>query len=189
MNPAGGIRRYYPHLGATLVLASSALVGFLGKWESGAQRQLTVYADALAGGLPTVCHGITRHVTNTPVIVGQRWTEQQCIREETQALVRVQHRVALCFRRPPPVSVFEMAGSHAWNLGAAATCASGAMQAWNRGEWALGCERISRGDDGRLVWAYTSHIDKATGQKVFTFRRGLANRRAEETQVCLKDVT
>lgn len=67
-----------------------------------------------------------------------------------------------------------MATSHAWNLGASNTCGSGAMRAWNQGQWDLGCQRISRGDDGKLVWVY------AGGQ----FVKGLANRRAAETVRC-----
>ena len=41
----------------TLVLVSAPFVAFLGKWEGTGQN--TVYADALARGLPTVCLGIT----------------------------------------------------------------------------------------------------------------------------------
>ncbi|GEM_PF-5643256 len=58
------------------------------------------------------------------------------------------------------------------------------MQAWNRGDWERGCQRISRGDDGRLVWSFTSRIDPSTGKKVYTFRQGLANRRADEAVKC-----
>jgi hypothetical protein len=58
------------------------------------------------------------------------------------------------------------------------------MDAWNRGEWEQGCQRISRGDDGRMVWSFTSRIDPATGKKVFTFVQGLANRRQDETAKC-----
>lgn len=169
--------------GATLLLASAPLIAHLTRWESGAKRVLVVYADKLAGGLPTVCNGLTRHVTKTPIVVGQRWTEEQCIAEEVAAVERVQAQVAKCFKLPPSQSVFDMASSHAWNLGASATCGSGAMAAWNRGEWEQGCRRISRGDDGRVVWSFTSHID-STGKKVYTFRQGLANRRADETEKC-----
>ena len=44
----------------TLVLGSSTLMAFLGKWEG--EGQNIVYADKLARGLPTVCKGITRCV-------------------------------------------------------------------------------------------------------------------------------
>ena len=66
-------RRYFPHLAGSLVLCAASLVAFLGDWESGGKDPvLTVYADKLAGGIPTVCDGLTRHVTKTPIIVGER---------------------------------------------------------------------------------------------------------------------
>lgn len=171
-------------LGGFVTLLSPALVSHLQQWESGKARVLVVYPDKLAGGIPTVCNGLTRHVTRTPIVVGERWTEEKCVVEEANALERVQREVLPCFKRLPPPSVLDMASSHAWNMGASATCGSGAMTAWNRGEWERGCQRISRGDDGRMVWSFTSRIDPATGKKVFTFVQGLANRRADESRKC-----
>jgi lysozyme len=171
-------------LGGFVTLLSPDLVDHLQKWESGPQRALIVYADKLAGGLPTVCNGLTRHVTRTPIVVGERWAPEKCVVEEANALERVQRDLLACFKRLPPPSVLDMGSSHAWNFGAQATCGSGAMAAWNRGEWERGCQRISRGDDGRMVWSFTSHIDPATGKKVFTFVQGLANRRADEATKC-----
>lgn len=171
-------------LGGFVTLLSPALVSHLQQWESGKARVLVVYPDKLAGGIPTVCNGLTRHVTRTPIVVGERWTEEKCVVEEANALERVQREVLPCFKRLPPPSVLDMASSHAWNMGASATCGSGAMTAWNRGEWERGCQRISRGDDGRMVWSFTSRIDPNTGKKVYTFVQGLANRRADETEKC-----
>ena len=169
----------------TIVLADPDLMAFLSKWEEGPKRQLVVYPDKLAGGLPTVCMGLTRHVTSTPIIVGERWTEEKCQREERAAVEKVQRELAPCFVGEPPQSVFNMGSSHAWNNGVSATCGSGAMRLWNAQQWEAGCQRISRGEDGRMVWSFTSRIDEATGQKVYTFRQGLANRRADETATCL----
>ncbi len=170
--------------GTALQAASPALLGFLQKWESGRTRVLVVYPDKLAGGLPTVCNGLTRHVTDTPIIAGERWTQEKCEAEEAAAVARVQRQIAPCFKLPPAQAVFDMASSHAWNLGAAATCGSGAMAAWNRGEWEAGCRRISRGDDGRVVWSFTTKY--VGGKKTLVFVQGLANRRADETRTCLK---
>ncbi len=182
-------RRKAPWLAAAvasgaLVLGSPQLMGFLSRWEG--ENELTVYADKLAGGLPTVCKGLTRHVTSTPIVVGERWTAEKCAREERAAVERVQLELAPCFLHQPSQAVFDAATSHAWNLGAPATCGSGAMEAFNRGDWTAGCRRLSRGDDGKIVWSFTSHIDTKTGQKVLTFVQGLANRRGAETQLCLQ---
>ncbi len=175
-----GKLKYFPHLSGALILCGAGLFKFIGGWEG--EGRYTVYADSLAGGLPTVCRGLTRHVTSTPIIVGEVWSESKCQREEAAALERVQVQVANCFHVLPPQRVFDAASSHAWNLGAPATCGSGAMLAFNRGDWALGCGRLSRGDDGSVVWSFTSRT--VNGKKVFTFVQGLANRRAAETDLC-----
>lgn len=162
--------------GAVLVAGSAGLMAFLGRWEGAAEY--TVYADKLANGLPTVCKGLTRHVTSTPIIVGQRWTPEKCEAEERAAVIRVQEQLAKCFVWAPPQSVFDAATSHAWNVGAPSTCGSAAMRAWRERQWALGCQRISHSDNGARVWVY------AGGR----FVQGLANRRDSETQLCMKDV-
>lgn len=61
---AVSVRRYFPHLGGSLILASVGLAAFLGKWESDQHNAGLVYADKLAGGIPTICKGLTRHVTS-----------------------------------------------------------------------------------------------------------------------------
>jgi lysozyme len=180
---APGRARYFPHLAGSLMLCAAPLMVFVGTWEG--EEQFVVYADKLAGGLPTVCRGLTKHVTTTPIVVGQRWSKAKCDAEEGAAMERVQTALARCFRVLPPQQVFDATSSHAWNLGAPATCGSGAMAAFNRGDWERGCKRLSKGDDGRIVWSYTSTTDPATGAKVHHFVQGLANRRGAETKLCL----
>lgn len=169
--------------GVALIGASPFLASFLGKWESGPKRVLTVYADKLAGGLPTVCNGLTRHVTATPIIVGETWTDAQCEAEEETAIIAVQTQLARCFKRPVSQMVFDVATSHAWNNGVAATCGSLAMKAWNDGNTALGCQRMARSDAGRPVWSYTCTI--ISGVRECTFVQGLANRREDEAANCM----
>lgn len=171
--------------GGAVVAASIAITTFLGVWEPDQRDPGLVYADKLANGLPTVCKGITRHVTNTPVIVGQRWSPEKCSDEEAKALIeRVQIPLAKCFKRSDvPQSVYDYFSSHAWNFGVGATCGSGAMQAANSGNYRVACQRLSRSDGGRMQWVYVTRPD---GSKQFV--QGLANRREAETAGCLKDV-
>lgn len=159
---------------AGLTVCSGALLTFLGKWEG--EGQNIVYADALASGIPTVCKGLTHWTTDTPIIVGDKWSDQKCETEEKQALAAVQSELIFCFNlnAKVPQSVFDMATSHAWNLGVRNTCNSQAMKAWKAGLWAVGCQRLARSDSGRIVWAY------ANGK----FVRGLANRRNDEWKEC-----
>jgi len=159
-----------------LVYGSDRLMDFLGTWEEGSRRQLVVYADKLAGGLPTVCKGLTRHVTLTPIVVGERWTEEKCNREERAAVIVVQHQLRPCFKLTPPQAVFDTGTSHAWNLGARRTCGSQAMAAWNTGNWTLGCRRLLQSDGGKFVWVYAGGV----------FVPGLKNRRTAERNWCME---
>ncbi|GGK08705.1 lysozyme [Luteimonas terricola] len=172
-----------------VAFGSAMLLAFLMLWESSSKPILIVYPDRLAGGLPTVCDGLTRHVTTTPIVVGERWTLEKCERETAAAVVRVQVRLIRCFKDTPPQSVFDAASSHAWNLGAGATCGSAAMKAWNRGDYPLGCRRLYVSDGGRMVWSYVKTGKRlANGQPEYRFVRGLQNRRRAEDKLCMRDV-
>lgn len=173
--------------GATLVAASPALQEFLGRWEG--KGEYVVYADKLAQGLPTVCKGITKHVTRTPIIVGERWSEEKCAAEEAAAIAKVQRSLATCFLYPPPQEVFDAATSHAWNNGVAATCNSAAMRAWNAEQWALGCRRLALSDSDRPVWSYVkTGRTLPNGRPEYKFVQGLANRRQAERGWCMYGV-
>ena len=174
--------------GSGLLLGTALVAAFIGIWEGGKDRDgsSVAYADKLAGGLPTVCAGLTRHVTTTPIVVGQRWSAEKCAAEEQKAITAVQLRLERCFRIMPPQSVFDAATSHAWNFGTPATCSSQAVRAWNSGNWDLGCRRLAFSDDGDRVWSYvkTGKI-LPNGKPEYHFVQGLANRRDAEYQLCL----
>ena len=173
--------------GPKLMLGAAALVSFLAVWEGGkdGSGSSRVYADPLAGGIPTVCNGLTRHVTSTPIIVGEVWSAEKCAAEENRALINMQLKLETCFTTRPPQSVFDMASYHAWNFGWGATCGSLAMQAWNRGEWELGCRRLAYSDSGNPVWSYVKTGRTVNGKPEMRFVRGLANRRNAEFQNCI----
>ena len=186
--------KYFPHLAGSLILASAALVGgngLLDKWEPAKgtpEAALVVYADKLAQGLPTVCNGVTKHVSSRPVIVGDVWTKEQCAQEETQALEKVQIKLAGCFTVLPLQSVFDAATSHAWNNGVGATCSSLAMKAWNQSNWNLGCTRIAYSDAGNRVWSYVKTGKIVNGKPEMKFVQGLANRRDDEMRLCKEGI-
>lgn len=173
--------RYFPHLAGSLVLASAATVGVLNKWEpakGSPDAHLIVYADKLAQGLPTVCAGITKHVATIPVIVGDKWTPEMCLEQESQALEKVQGALVKCFKTLPPQSVFDAGTSHAWNFGAGKTCSSQAMKQWNAGNFKLGCTLIASTYDGKPNWSFSDG----------KFIQGLQNRRQDEVKLCLRDI-
>lgn len=174
--------KYFPHLAGSLILATAAAGGLLHKWEpdrSTPTSHLIVYADKIANGVPTVCSGITNAVSAKKVVVGDAWTEQECKEQEDQALESIQTKLASCFKRLPPQSVFDAATSHAWNFGVNRTCSSASMLQWNAGNWRQGCQLLAFQYDGKTPnWSYSDG----------KFYQGLHNRRKDEMQVCIKDV-
>ena len=173
--------KYFPHLAGSLVLASAGALGILHKWEPAKGKpdaHLIVYADKLAQGLPTVCSGITKHVATIPVIVGEKWTEEMCKEQESQALEKVQSALVKCFKTLPPQSTFDAATSHAWNFGVSKTCSSQSMKQWNLGNYKLGCTLIASTPDGKPNWSFSDG----------KFVQGLQNRRQDEVKLCMRDV-
>ncbi|WP_039052240.1 lysozyme family protein, partial [Bordetella avium] len=85
-----------------LILASAGLMGFLGHWEG--EGQPVVYADKPAGGLPTVCTGITKHTGPSPVVVGDYWSPDRSAAVERMEVAHGQAKLAASIPghgRPP----------------------------------------------------------------------------------------
>lgn len=163
----------------SLTFASAALIAFLTLWESGDKTITTVYADKLAGGLPTVCNGITKYsYTKKPIIVGDVWTKEECHQAETEVIIYTQNKLAKCM----PYSTQEALDaitSLSHNMGVDRVCKEArAVRLINAGKIAEGCRAIAWGINGKPVWA------TAEGK----FYRGLHNRRIDEMKMCLRGV-
>ena len=161
----------------SLTFASVALVAFLTLWESGSKTINTVYADKLAGGLPTVCNGITKYsYTKRPIVVGEFWTDEECHQAETSVITSTQVKLAKCM----PYSTqeaFDAITSLAHNMGVERVCKEArAVRLINVGKTKEGCRAIAFGEDGRKVWA------SVDGK----YYRGLHNRRLDEMRMCLR---
>jgi GH24 family phage-related lysozyme (muramidase) len=164
--------------GVVLLIASAPLIAFLGLWED---RPNTVYPDKLAAGLPTVCAGITKHVTDLPIVVGDYWPDLKCEEIETLVVAKTQTKLASCIKRPVSQETFDALTSMAHNVGVGGVCASRALRLINQGKTKEGCKAISRGPNGAPVWSYT--IDAKGNQR---FIQGLFNRRLAESGLCMK---
>lgn len=164
--------------GVVLTLGSAGLMMFLSRWEGHENR---VYADKLANNIPTVCKGITRHVSPYPVVLGDWWSDERCAEVERMVTERTQLKLLDCFKVRINQSQFDAFTSHAHNFGVGATCASRAMGLTNAGRAVDGCNALSHAPDGRPVWSY---VQDSSGRSVFV--RGLYNRRKAETALCLK---
>ncbi|MGQ3051115.1 MAG: lysozyme [Roseateles sp.] len=165
-----------------LMLASPQLLDFLGDWEG---RGRTVYADKLAGGLPTACGGLTNHTSSKPVIVGEVWTEEECAAGMSEVVTAGQLKLADCFTRQPPQHVFNAFSSHEHNFGVAATCGSQAMAAFNAGDTAAACRLIAYTPDGKPNWSSVkTGRTLPNGKPELRFVQGLQNRRLAEMAMC-----
>jgi len=167
-------------IAGSLLLCSGTLTAFLGNWEGNGQN--VVYADKLARGLPTVCKGITRHVSPYPVVVGDYWSDMRCAEVEQLVVSRGQLELADCITNSAiSQNTFDALSSHGHNLGNPNTCASRAVGLINAGRIAEGCRALAYAPDGSPVWAY---VTDSSGRKVFV--QGLHNRRIDEMRLCLK---
>lgn len=180
--------------GPKVMLGTVAVVAMIAAFEGGTNKDgsAVVYADKLAGGLPTVCHGLTKHITKTPIIVGEKWSAEKCFKEEQAAIIKVQTALEWCFGDlAPPQSVFDGGTSFAWNNGTTATCNSTPMLYWKQGMWQEGCRAMAYATGtNRPVWSYVRTGKKlANGKPEMKFVKGLFTRRRTEYLYCMKDLT
>lgn len=83
--------------GTVVALGGVAIAAWIGSFEDGRQvkqEAYVVYADRLAGGLPTACYGITRWTSPVPVVVGEVWPREKCERIANQVIVDNQLKLA-----------------------------------------------------------------------------------------------
>ncbi|HEY0955831.1 MAG TPA: lysozyme [Roseateles sp.] len=174
--PASSHRKIVTRGGSAVVLASAAVLGFLHKWEDGGKTQHVVYADKLAGGLPTACGGLTEAVSPFPVVVGEYWPQEKCDAAMEHVVAQTQQGLAKCLTGRVTQNAYDALSSHAHNFGVGATCGSEAVKAINAGQLDVGCRLLSTRPDGSPNWSNVGP----------TFYRGLHNRRLAETALCLK---
>jgi lysozyme len=160
----------------SLVLASASLVAFLSLWESGGKTILTVYPDKLAGGLPTVCDGITKYsYTEKAIVVGESWTKEDCHDAESFVIDYTQQKLSKCMPYATQ-SALDAITSLSHNMGVDRVCKeSRAVRLINAGKIAEGCRAIAWGEKGQKVWASADKI----------YYPGLHRRRLDEMKMCL----
>lgn len=132
---------------------------------------LRVYADNLAGGIPTYCAGRT----DWKAKVGEKLTDDQCREVNKVTLLEYGYAILGC------VSWDYLTASRligltmfAVNVGKEGACGSQAVRNINAGRVMQGCDLIARTPDGRPNWS------SADGKYV----QGLQNRRQAERKLC-----
>lgn len=167
---------------AGVVVAAASLLTFVSGWEG---ESLPVYADKLAGGLPTVCNGHT----GPDVKLGDVWTPEQCAATLHKDVVKHGQGILSCF----PVAVnqheYEAYASLAFNLGIGAVCNSSIPQKLKEGRNLDACNTILEFNKVRdrtkpKVW----NARKKVMEYPLVPVRGLTLRRQAERNLCLKPV-
>ncbi len=135
---------------------------------------LRVYADNLAGGIPTYCAGRT----DWKAKVGEKLTDDQCREVNKVTLLEYGYAILGC------VSWDYLTASRligltmfAVNVGKEGACGSQAVRNINAGRVMQGCDLIARTPDGRPNWS------NAGGKYV----QGLQNRRQAERKLCREE--
>jgi GH24 family phage-related lysozyme (muramidase) len=173
--------------GAPLVLASAGLMAFLGDWEPDKSNPGRVYPDTLAGGLPTVCKGITKHVSPYPVVLGDVWSEERCAQVERMVTERSQLKLLDCINVRVSQNTFDALSSHSHNFGVPTTCVSKALGFINAGHLAEGCRSLAYTPNGNPNWSSVKTGRMLpNGQPQYRFVQGLHNRRKAEAKLCAK---
>lgn len=157
---------------AALLAALTSPLAFqtLERWEG---NVLQVYADHLAGGLPTYCAGRT----NPAAVVGTKLSSDQCQAINKTTLLEYGYAVLGCvnwdYLTPQRLIGLTM---FAVNVGKDGACGSQAVRHINAGNLRAGCDLIARTPDGRPNWSYADGV----------FVQGLQNRRQAERALCLE---
>ena len=163
---------------AGLVIVAGLIVGgpdLIAKLQVVEGTTTTVYADKLAYGIPTICSGHT----DWSLEVGRVYDKAFCDALDRKTAVEYGLVVVKCIG-PDRLNQNSLDAMtlFAVNVGKAGACNSRAAQLLRAGKHDAGCRAISHGPTGQRVWITSG------GQP----RKGLANRRDFERELCLKPV-
>jgi lysozyme len=172
----------HPRIAAGIVVAAASLLTFVAGWEG---ESLPVYADKLAGGLPTVCNGHT----GPDVRLGDVWTKAQCDAVLIRNVVKHGEGILACITVPINQNEYEAYSSLAFNLGVGAVCNSSIPVKIKEGRRMEACNTILE----------FNKVRDRSKPKVFNQRkqiweyplipvRGLTNRRKAEWAICITPV-
>jgi GH24 family phage-related lysozyme (muramidase) len=162
----------------TKTKAAATLMAAVLLWEG--SGQLTVYADKLAGGLPTVCGGNTNAVNGKPLVLGQKFTKEQCEEVDLSNILLYSSAVKMCITKPMSDDTLGAFTLMAINIGTHGFCKqSRTSKLYNMGLREEACKAIATSKDGSPAWS------TAGGKYV----QGLQNRRKYERDWCLRGLT
>lgn len=168
---------------AGIVIAAASLMAFVAGWEG---ESLPVYADKLAGGLPTVCNGHT----GPDVRLGDVWTKEQCDAVLIKDIHKHGEGILACFPVAINQNEYEAYSSLAFNVGVGAVCNSSIPKKLAASRRQAACDTILEFDKVR-----DCSKPKVFNQKKQRWEcplvpvRGLTSRRKAEHAICVRPVT
>lgn len=144
----------------------------LTRWEGDVHH---VYADHLAGGIPTYCAGRTDWTAKVGTVLASDF----CAEVNKATLLEYGYKVLECteWKHLTPNRLVGLT-IFAVNVGSDGACKSQAVKAINRGDIVNGCRLLAYKPDGSPNWSI------AGGKYV----QGLHNRRKAEMALCMRDV-
>lgn len=158
---------------ATFIAALTGAPAYtmLERWEGNIQH---VYADKLAGGIPTYCAGRT----DWKAPVGATITSDDCKEVNKTTLLEYGYAVLGCVEwgrlnesRLVALTIFAI------NVGKAGACGSQTVKAINAGHILEGCRLIATRPDGKPNWSYANGV----------YIPSLQNRRQAEATLCMEE--
>jgi lysozyme len=169
--PSSLLRRGAIPVALTAALGTGFAVTTLEQFEGNINR---VYADKLAGGIPTYCAGRT----DWKAPVGATITTDDCKAVNLVTVWEYGYAVLDCTKwgnlsgyRLIALTMFAV------NVGKVGACKSRAVQLINAGAIEEGCRAIAFGPAGQPVWAYAGGV----------YVQGLHNRRKAEAGLCARE--
>lgn len=151
-------------------LSSPLAFSTLERWEG---NVLTVYADKLAGGVPTYCAGRT----DWNATVGTKLTSDDCKVVNKTTLLEYGYAILECVSWDY-LTVNRLIGltMFAINVGKSGACNSQAVKQINQGNITAGCRLMAYTPAGKPNWSYAGG----------NFVQGLHNRRIAEADLCAR---
>lgn len=158
---------------AALLVALTSPLAF-GTLEAVEGNVLRVYADNIAGGVPTYCAGRT----DWSAPVGTKLTSDDCKAVNKTTLLEFGYAVLGCttWKYLTPTRLVSLT-VFAINVGKAGACGSQAIKNINAGNIVEGCNLLARTPSGAPNWSFSDGV----------YVQGLQNRRQAERSLCLEE--
>ena len=164
-------------------IVTVALLSFISVKEG---ESLPVYADKLAGGLPTVCNGHT----GPDVRMGDVWTKEQCDAVLIKDVQKHGEGVLACIPVAINQNEYEAYSSLAFNVGVAAVCDSSIPKKLAASNRQAACETLLEFDKVRdCSKPKVFNQKKQKWECPLVSIRGLTYRRKAEHAICVRPIT